>query len=136
MMCDFDRSRLSHNTSQDRFEKPLKTVLSSQRARPANPPANERKSSENHKRNGHRRRRFVDMLLHMLVRAGVAEECKKEQPEHVKGGHSGGDETDNPQEEKGVECLAEDFIFAEKSGEGKNSCNRQGRNRERLRGNG
>src|SRR5713101_10073917 len=74
------------------------------------------------------------MMFNMLVGAAVAEECKKEQPEHVKSRHSRGDEADNPHQEKAVEGLAENFIFAEKSGERKNSGDRQGGDQHRCVG--
>ena len=133
-MRDLDRSCLRHNAGQDRLEKPLETVLSSQRARPSNPPANQRKSGENNEWNGHRWRRFVDMFLNVLVGAGVAEECKQEQPKYVKSPHPRSNKAHKPQRKIPVECLAEDFIFAEESGERKNSRNRQRRDRKGLRG--
>src|SRR5216683_1242488 len=77
VMRNFDRSRLSHSASQDGFEKALETVLPSQRARPSNPPANDRKSGENDERNGHRWRRFVDVFLSVVVGVRVTEERKK-----------------------------------------------------------
>src|SRR5205814_4300217 len=79
--------------------------------------------------------RFVDVLHNVLVGAAISNERKKEQPEHVEGSHSCGDEANNPQQEKAVESLAENFIFAEKSGEGKNPRDGQRRDPKRSRGN-
>src|SRR5216683_4570237 len=123
---DLDHSRLRYYAGQDGFEKPLETVLAPERARPSDPAADDRKSRENDERNGHGPRRFVDMFLNMFVRAAVAEEGKEEQPKHVKRRQARGDETYDPEQEKAVEGLAENFIFAEKPGERKNSSDRNG----------
>src|SRR4029077_12811614 len=61
-----------------------------------------------------------------LVGTAVTEESKEEHAEHIKRGEACGDEADNPQQEKAVEGPAKDFIFAEESGEGENSGDRQG----------
>src|SRR2546421_12854938 len=132
-MRDLARSCLRHNAGQDRLENPLETVLASKPARPPTAPANQRKYGENNEWNGHRWRRFVDMFLNVLVGAGVAEECKEEQPKYVKSRHPRSNKAHKPQRKIPVECLAEDFIFAEESGERKNSRNRQ-RSEERRVG--
>src|SRR5882724_4614559 len=110
---------------QDGVKKFFEAVLSADNLRPANPAANEGESGENHERNGHGPRRFVDMFLDVLVGAAITEERKEEHAEHIKRGESRGNEADNPQQEKAVEGPAKDFILAEKTGEGKNSGNRQ-----------
>src|SRR5260370_601889 len=74
------------------------------------------------------------MFLYMLVGATVTEEGKEKKAEHVERGETRSDEADNPQQEKAVEGLAENFIFAEKSGERKNSGDRQGGDQHRCVG--
>src|SRR5260370_16826628 len=74
------------------------------------------------------------MFLDMLFGAAVTEESKEEQAEHVKRSQAGGDEADNPQQEKAVERATKNFIFAEESGEGKNSRDRQGGDRHGVVG--
>ncbi len=76
----------------------------------------------------------MNMMFNMRVGAAVAGKCQEKQSRHVKSGHARGDETDDPQEEKPVERLAENFILAEKSGERKNSRDRQGRDGKGFRG--
>src|SRR6267154_3123710 len=125
-MNDMNLSSPRQYAFQDGFEEALEAVLSAESLRPANPAANDGESRKNHERNGHWPRRFVDMFLNMLVGATVTEESKEEQAEHVKRGQPGGDEADNPQQEKAVERATKNFIFAEKSGERKNSGDRQG----------
>src|ERR1700676_3915575 len=66
------------------------------------------------------------MFLDVLVSAAVTEERKEEHAEHIKRRQACGDEADNPKQKKAVEGPAEDFVFAEESGEGKNSGDRQG----------
>src|SRR5260221_1861406 len=65
------------------------------------------------------------MFLDVLVGAAITEERKEEHAEHIKRGEARGNEADNPEQEKTVEGPAKDFILAEKTGEGKNSGNRQ-----------
>src|SRR5229473_8379123 len=66
------------------------------------------------------------MFLNMLVGATMTEEGKEKKAEHVERGEARSDEADHPQQEKAVEGLAENFIFAEKPGERKNSSDRHG----------
>src|SRR5258708_15189197 len=74
------------------------------------------------------------MFLNMLVGATMTEEGKEKKAEHVERGEARSDEADHPQQEKAVEGLAENFIFAEKSGERKNSGDRQGGDQHRCVG--
>src|ERR1700730_1015530 len=66
------------------------------------------------------------MFLDVIVGAAVAHESQEKEARHVKSGHPRSEETDNPEQEEAVEGLAKNFIFAEKSGEGKNSGDREG----------
>src|SRR5260370_28949391 len=134
MSRDVNFSPLSHNPFEDGVKKLLEAVSSANSLRPSNPAANEGESSENHERNGHGPRRFVDVFLDVLVSAAITEEGKEEQTEHVEGGQAGGDEADNPQQEKAVERATKNFIFAEESSEGKNSRDRQGGDRHGVVG--
>src|SRR4030088_2768054 len=73
------------------------------------------------------------MFLSMFVGAAIAGKGQEKQASHVKSRQARGDETDNPQEEKAVEGLAQNFIFAEKSGERKNSGYGQSGDGKRFR---
>jgi len=46
----------------------------------------------------------VDVFLDVLISTAITEEGKEEQTEHVESGQAGGDEADNPQQEKAVDA--------------------------------
>src|SRR5260221_11062420 len=134
MMRDVNFSRLRQNTLEDGVKKLLQAVFSPNSLGPANPAANDGKSRKNHERNGHWPRRFVDVFLDVLISTAITEEGKEEQTEHVESGQAGGDEADNPQQEKAVERATKNLIFAEKSGKRKKSGDCQSGDRHGVEG--
>ena len=46
------------------------------------------------------------------------------QPEHVEGGHAGGEETGHPEDRKAAEGLAQDFVLAPETGQGRDATDR------------
>ncbi len=95
--------------------KSLETIAAAQRLRPADPSADDREDREQHQRNRHRARRFVDVVLHVVRHARLAEERHVHEPEHIKRRHSGGDPADHPQRSAALKCRAQNSVFAEKS---------------------
>ncbi len=45
------------------------------------------KHGQDHQRNGHDLRRFMDMVRHMVIDPRLSEEGHKERPEHIEGRH-------------------------------------------------
>src|SRR5215471_2547072 len=130
MVGNADRPRFGDDARQNRIEEALETIFAAEDGGPSDPSADGGKASENQERDGHGMGRFMDVLFHVLIGAAVANEGKEKQPEHVEGRQSGGDETNDPKSEKAVKGAAKDFVFAEESGERKNSGDGQGGNSE------
>src|ERR1700719_744866 len=87
----------------------------------SDPAANDGQDCEDHERDKHGIGRFVDVVLHVVVHSRLAVEGEEEQAEHVKGGHAGGDQANKPQEMTAAEGVPEDFVLAEKAGEGRDT---------------
>src|SRR2546425_4135306 len=109
-MQDMNLSRLRQYTLHDGIKKLLEAVFSAENLRPANPTANEGESGENHERNGHRARGFVNMFLDVLVGAAVVNEGQEKEAGHVKNGHGRGGEFDESPKKEAGERPGAEFI--------------------------
>jgi hypothetical protein len=105
-----------HNRREEMFEP----------AADADPAADHGKHCENHERDEHRVRRFVDVMLHLMIHARFPVEREEQQPEHVEGSHARGEPADEPEEMAVAEGMPKNFIFAEKTGERRDSGDRKG----------
>src|SRR5438270_12226733 len=72
--------------------------------------------------------------------AAFAEEGHEPQPEHIKGGQTGGDPADQPEDPASVrligECLPENFVFGEEAAEGREAGDGERGDRHRPKGPG
>src|SRR5882724_8499338 len=117
--CVMNRRR-SNLVFEDRAHEGFKVIFSPQRVRNPDPSADGGENGKDHQRGEHRPRALVDasVTVRVILRrvvivsrtmccgvgwimadwyAALTEEGHEPQPEHVKGGHEGGDDTDQPQ---------------------------------------
>ncbi len=75
------------------------------------------------------------MMFHLVAHARLAVEGQEHQPEHVERGHQRGGVTDQPQQAIGAAFgrpgLPQNFVFREKSGEGRDAGDGEGRDEHR-----
>ena len=72
---------------EDRFEEFSKAIAAAQAMRPSEPARENRAERQNHQRDRHGLRRFVDVMLDFVAHAGTAMECQVHEAEHVEGCH-------------------------------------------------
>ncbi len=85
--------------AEDRLKPLLEPVRPSQYVGNADPAADDGEHGQDDERYGHHLRGLVDVVLHLLGRPAFAVEGLEEHPEHVEGGQTGGDGTDDPEDE-------------------------------------
>src|SRR5258706_8361696 len=125
------------NTTERGSKKTHERALFTQKKGKCKPSENNGEKSENHQRNGHGLRGFVNMAFGFNGDAGHAVESLEEQTKHVERCEASGDKADGPKGEVAVhhqvavEGMTKNFVFAEEAREAWNAGYSQRRNYER-----
>ncbi len=105
-----------------------KTFAAAKPRRQSDVAGNDGSNRQHHQRNRHRLRRFVNVMLGVMIDSRFAVERHEQQAEHVERRHSRHARADQPQQDVSVragKCLPQDFILREEACQTRRSRNRQ-----------
>ena len=116
----------------DRLQ-PVRELAAAQYPRQADEAGEHRADGQNDQREGHHLRRFVQMLLGVMIGSALAVKSHEELAKHVEGRQAGAAHGEKPDRPMTVRSRQpENFILGEKPGERRKAGNRQHGNKKRY----